>query len=70
MEPGRPARHDLQGLHRRAGGRQHGEGVGLGVEGVDRRRLARPVAADAGGFGERAAQAAGGGELVLAACRP
>ena len=65
MEPGRPARHHLQRLHRRAGGRQHGEGVGLGVEGVDRLGLARPVAADAGGLGERAAQAGGGGELIL-----
>ena len=35
MEPGRPARHDLQRLRRRAGGGQHGERVGLGVERVD-----------------------------------
>ena len=66
MEPGRPAGHDLQRLHRRAGGRQHGEGVGLGVEGVDRaRRLLdqwRPMPL---GLGERAAHAGGGGELIL-----
>ena len=38
MEPGRPAGHDLHRLRRRAGRGQHRERVGLGVEGVDRRR--------------------------------
>ena len=38
MKPGRPAGHDLQRLRRRAGGGQHRERVGLGVEGVDRAR--------------------------------
>ena len=47
MEPGRAARHDLQRLRRRAGGGEHRERVGLGVEGIDLGRRARPVAADA-----------------------
>ena len=65
MEPRRPARHDLQRLCRRAGGRQHGERVGLGIEGVDLAGRRRPRPADAGHLGERAAHAAGSGELVL-----
>ena len=40
MEPGRPARHDLQRLRRRAGGGEHRERIGLGVEGIDLGRLA------------------------------
>ena len=36
MVPGRRVGADLQVLHRRAAGGQHGQGVGLGVEGVDR----------------------------------
>ncbi len=65
MEPRRPARHDLQRLCRRAGGREHGERVGLAIEGVDLAGRRRPRPADAGRLGERAAHAAGGGELVL-----
>ncbi len=34
MQPARAAGHDLQRLHRRAGGRQHRKGIGLGVERV------------------------------------
>ena len=34
MQPARAARHDLQRLHRRAGGREHRERIGLGVERV------------------------------------
>ena len=70
MKPGRAARHDLQRLRRRAGGRQNGERVGLGIEGVDDTVALGPMAADAGRFGERAPHAGGGGELILAAGRP
>ena len=65
MEPGRPAGHDLQRLRRRAGGGEHRERIGLGVEGVDAAGAAdqwRPVPRR---LGERAADAGGGGELVL-----
>ena len=65
MKPGGTAGHDLQRLYRRAGGGQYGERIGLGIEHVDRRRLARPMPADTAGFSERAAHAAGGGELIL-----
>ena len=65
MQPGRSAGDDLQRSHRGAGGGKHGPGVGLGVEHVDRRHGARPVAAGAVGLRQRAAQARGGGELVF-----
>ena len=61
------ARHDLQRRRRRAGGGEHRERVALGVEGIDLGRGRRPMAADAGRLGERAAHAAGRGELVLRA---
>ena len=67
MQPRRPARDDLQRLRRRAGGDEHRERVGLGVEGIDLGRGGRPVAANAGRLRERAAHAAGRGELVLGA---
>ena len=65
VEPGRPAGHHLQRLHRRAGGRQHGEGVALGVEGIDRLCRTRPMAADAVRARQCPAQTGGGGELIL-----
>ena len=46
MQPARAARHDLQRLHRRAGGREHRERIGLGVERVGHGR-AGPVPPDA-----------------------
>ena len=42
MQPARAAGHDLQRLHRRAGGGQHGKRIGLGVERIGLRR-AGPV---------------------------
>src|SRR4029453_9571947 len=65
MKPRRPTRHDLQRRRRRAGGGEHRERVGFGVERIDRGGRGRPMAADAVCFGERAAHAAGGGELIL-----
>ena len=70
MEPGRPARHDLQRLRRRAGRGQHGERVGLGVERID---LAvaldqcRPMPL---ALASARRTPVGGGELILAAGRP
>ena len=55
MEPGGPARHDLQRLHRRAGGSEHRERIGLGVEGVD--------------LGRRAPTSAGRRPMALASAR-
>ncbi len=65
MEPGRPARHHLQRLRRRAGRDQHGERIGLGVERIDLAVTLRPMPADAGRFGQRAADRRGGSELIL-----
>ena len=65
MKPGRATGHDLQGLHRRAGRGENCKCVAFRIEGVDRPGLARPMPADAVGFGERAAHAAGRGELVF-----
>src|SRR5262245_64948014 len=65
MEPRRPARHDLQRLRLRAGGSEHGERVGFGIEGVDLAGRTRPMAPDAARLGKRAAHAARRGQLVL-----
>ena len=64
MKPGRAAGHDLQRLRRRAGRHQHRERIGFGVEGVDLAVALAPMPADAGRFGQRAAHAGGGGELI------
>ncbi len=70
MEPGRPARHDLQCLRRRSGCEQRRERVALHVEsinvcGVLLGRGARPMAADARRLGARATHTARSGELIL-----
>ena len=65
MKPGRPARHHLQRLRRRAGRGQHAERIGLGVEGIDLAVALAPMPADAGGLCQRAPDAGGGGELIL-----
>ena len=64
MQPAGTAGHDLQRLHRRPGGGQYREGIGLGIERVGSRR-ARPVPAEASRGGEAAAKAGGRNELLL-----
>ena len=64
MEPGRTARHDLQRLRRRTSRRQHGERIGLGVEGIDFAIAFAPMAPDARRLCQRAAHAGGGRELI------
>src|SRR6188508_1903547 len=64
VKPGRTARHDLQSLHRRTSGSEHGESVGFYVENIGGSGLVRPVAAASRRLGEAAAQPAGGRELV------
>ena len=64
MQPRRAARHDLQRLHRRARGRQHREGIGLGVERIGHGR-ARPVPARTFRRRKAVADAGGGDQLIL-----
>src|SRR5262249_34155185 len=67
MEPRRAARHHLQRLRGGAGGSQHRQRVGFGVEHIDFAVGGGPMASDAGRFGASAAKAASGGELILRA---
>ena len=65
MEPRRTAGNDLQRLRGRPGGNEHGEGIALDVERIDRRGLGGPVAAGARVRGKRAAHAGRRHELIL-----
>ena len=64
MKPARSSRRDLQRRRRRAGGGEHGQRIGFGVERIDFTVALLPVPADAGGLRQRAPDAGGGGELV------
>ncbi len=67
---GGPPGIDLQRLAGRARRDQRSECVGLGVEGIHFSRRRRPVPPDAGGLGQPAAYAGGGGELILRPVAP
>src|ERR1700741_1119374 len=64
-KPRRPPRHDLQCLHWRARGGQHGKSVSLSGENVGGVALSFPVAAVAGCLGEPVTQPADGNQLVF-----
>ena len=70
MKPRRPAGHDLQRLDGRAGCRERGERIGLGVEASALRRCRRPVTAGAGRPRQPASHAGGSDELVLRPVAP
>ena len=70
MQPGGPAGHDLQRLRRRARRSEHGERVGLHVEGIRPAAFGSTSAAPRRRLAERAAHAGRGGELVLRLSRP